>query len=394
MSKGRVYNLLLFMFIPLSFLGQKPGGYEIIGRVAGLHEGEKVIMSLVVGDHISSQIDSGYVKNGEFHISGKVPEGPRMYFLDFNQHIGKTCRILIDNGEKITVSCDSSIEKISHSYFDNFFQINGSPSNTTWHAFTSGTQVYFQNIGMLNRYLQKIKDSIGFERSLVETCINIKNSLNDSYYWNAFDGWDDAFSRKSIPFILMGNKMFITSGHAPFIKSVYNKLDGGTRSTHYGKLLERVAKLSVGETFPDFTLPSSEGTPLNLKGVCKKGKVTLVHFWATNSYQREEYQNELQVYYKKYHDKGLNIVGVSADSVEYIWKGFLKEHKQELPWYQVSDLKGNLDGGIINDVYFEGGHRIPNTTNVLLDEQGKIIAWDPLSIELRYYLEKYLEIKK
>ncbi len=113
-------------------------------------------MSIVVDDQNLSTKDSGYVKNGEFHISGIVPEGPRMYFLHFDQHM-KTCRILIDNGERITISCDSSIEKINHSYLDNFFEISGSPSNTTWHAFTSGIQVYTQNISVPNRYLQKNK---------------------------------------------------------------------------------------------------------------------------------------------------------------------------------------------------------------------------------------------
>ena len=51
-------------------------------------------------------------------------------------------------------------------------------------------------------------------------------------------------------------------------------------------------------------------------------------------------------------------------------------------------MKGNMPGSTIYDVYQEGGHTLPNVTNVLLDAQGKIIAWDPHGIELQYYLWK------
>ncbi len=108
-----------------------------------------------------------------------------------------------------------------------------------------------------------------------------------------------SFSKKSVPFIVMGSKIFEISGHSPFIMNIYNKLDEKTKNTFYGKLLGKVARLSVGERFPEFTLPTPENKLLTLKEVVKKSKVTLVHFWATNSYKRDDYQNELQMYYKK-----------------------------------------------------------------------------------------------
>jgi hypothetical protein len=56
----------------------------------------------------------------------------------------------------------------------------------------------------------------------------------------------------------------------------------------------------------------------------------------------------------------------------------------------IAEPKGWLEGSMINDVYNEGGHSIPNTTNILLDDKGKIIAWDVNGPELEWYLRKYL----
>jgi hypothetical protein len=56
----------------------------------------------------------------------------------------------------------------------------------------------------------------------------------------------------------------------------------------------------------------------------------------------------------------------------------------------LAEPKGWLEGSLIYEKYGEGGHSIPNTTNVLVDNSGTIVAWDVYGPELQYYLEKYL----
>ncbi len=59
----------------------------------------------------------------------------------------------------------------------------------------------------------------------------------------------------------------------------------------------------------------------------------------------------------------------------------------DLPWPQVSDLKGG--NGVVGKVYHEyGDARNPNATNVLIDDRGKIVAWDIYGPELQWYLWK------
>ncbi len=62
---------------------------------------------------------------------------------------------------------------------------------------------------------------------------------------------------------------------------------------------ERIA-LCVGQPFPYFILPSVDGKELQLKNIVEKSKMTIIHFWASNSFERDIYQKELKALYKKY----------------------------------------------------------------------------------------------
>ncbi len=59
--------------------------------------------------------DSDYVKNNSFYLKGNVPEGPRIYHLQFEN--GRVCRLAIDNGEKISINSDQigDINDFKHS---------------------------------------------------------------------------------------------------------------------------------------------------------------------------------------------------------------------------------------------------------------------------------------
>ncbi len=123
---------------------------------------------------------------------------------------------------------------------------------------------------------------------------------------------------------------------------------------------------------------------ISLKNILNSGKLIIVQFWASNSTQVDKYQGELLNIYNRYHNKGLNIVGISSDTVANKWKGAIV--RNDLPWLQVSDLKGK--NGVVHTIYKEFGvdARIPNTTNVVIDPDGKIVAWDISGPELEYLL--------
>ncbi len=90
---------------------------------------------------------------------------------------------------------------------------------------------------------------------------------------------------------------------------------------------------------------------MKLESVIAQSKVTLVYLWASNAPNRNEYERDLRILYKKYHDKGLNIVAVSADRYLEEWLETIKT--EQYPWVNTIDRGGK----ITEDVYYEfGGH--------------------------------------
>jgi peroxiredoxin len=253
----------------------------------------------------------------------------------------------------------------------------------SWLCLEPVAALYDQSIARLDRYIRKIKDSIGFDGPLLNGIIESRNEVNQAFYANIFYHVDPDIERANLFLISEWRR----SGHASFWVDIYKNLNEKEGKSFNGKTLKEFTKLCIGQPFPEFVLPTPEGKTLSLKEVVVSGKVTLVHFWAANSFEKKDYQDELRILYQKYHVKGLNIIGFSSDKYAEEWRDNVQ--KEHYPWYNVSDSKG-IDG-MVDKVYHEfGDSQTHNTTNVLIDSQGKIIAWDVRGAELQWYLWKYL----
>lgn len=122
--------------------------------------------------------------------------------------------------------------------------------------------------------------------------------------------------------------------------------------------------LHPGAAFPDFVEHDLSGQPLSVGKF--KGKVVLVDFWATWCGPCVGELPNVLAAYKKYHDKGFEIVGISLDRDEQALKSFVAAKQMTWPQYfdgQFWDTKLAKKYGVTS---------IPAT--YLVGPDGKIVA--------------------
>jgi peroxiredoxin len=150
------------------------------------------------------------------------------------------------------------------------------------------------------------------------------------------------------------------------LQTDFPETERGKHATQMIAALKKQAELGVGKTFPDFNEKNLEGEPLSIAKY--KGKIVLIDFWATWCGPCiAELPNVLSAY-KKHHDQGFEIIGISLDSDRDKLTSFIKE--KGMTWPQYFDGQG-WQTKLAQDY---GINSIPAT--FLLDGNGTVIAKD------------------
>lgn len=132
---------------------------------------------------------------------------------------------------------------------------------------------------------------------------------------------------------------------------------------------EQKLKTDIGQSFIDVVQPDAAGKELSLGSVVENpaNKFVLLDFWASWCGPCMGEVPYLVETYKKYHDKGFEIYGVSFDSNRDNWLAAVQN--KEMNWIQVSDLN-RFDNQAARDYAIQG---IP--ANFLIDcATGTIVA--------------------
>lgn len=95
-------------------------------------------------------------------------------------------------------------------------------------------------------------------------------------------------------------------------------------------------KLEPGKKAPKIVLKDTSGQFISLKDLA--GKKVLIYFWAGWDAKSRQDNQELISIYPKLQSNNMEILGVSIDEHEKVWKGAISLDKT--PWIQGSDLMG------------------------------------------------------
>ncbi len=102
--------------------------------------------------------------------------------------------------------------------------------------------------------------------------------------------------------------------------------------------MELDAQTAPGKPFTDFTQADKNGDQIHLADIVSANKLTLVDFWASWCGPCRAEMPYVVKAYELYHDKGLEIVGVSLDENREAWLKAVDA--LGMKWLQVSDLQG------------------------------------------------------
>ncbi len=153
------------------------------------------------------------------------------------------------------------------------------------------------------------------------------------------------------------------------LQEKYDWLSENAKATDNGQRiresLEFRGRTEPGRMSADVTLQAPDGTSFNMHGV--NAKVKLLDFWASWCKPCRAGNPELVEIYKDFHDKGLEIIGVSLDDKKEDWVEAI--NKDGLPWIHGSTLERDFQSKAAK-LYGIGA--VPSF--YLLDENNRVIC--------------------
>ena len=166
--------------------------------------------------------------------------------------------------------------------------------------------------------------------------------------------------------------------------SLMKYLDSDIQKSKYARyrtmMIEKWKSVEPGKPVLPFAQDDTAGHYVYTKQF--NGRYYLIDFWASWCGPcRKENPNLLQTY-QRFHKKGFDMLGVSLDDDRNKWIAAIQ--KDQLPWPQVSDLKGWNNA--VASLY--AVRSIP--TNFLINKNGIIVARSLSAEELNKKLEELL----
>lgn len=335
--------------------------YVIKGQAEGIYNGVRVYLKTSEGGQNSRVTDTAIVVNELFEFKGTI-DAPQMRILTVNGIAGQTALVLEPGETQAVIYKDSIYKSIA----------KGGDNNRVFTDYKKGYQLIINKISRLQKDYMLSKDDPEAVIEIQKRNKSMRSELKD-YGLNFIKSNSGSDFSLILLDVITEQKGF----NATLAQEVFKNMPIALLKKPYNKnLTQKISfkiqneinkvDITVGVKAPDFTAPNPEGKMLTLNKIL--GEVTILDFWASWCKPcRVENPNFVRIF-NKYHDKGLEIISVSLDreGQKSAWVSAIE--KDNLNWYNVSNLKFWQDP--IAQLYNISS--IPAT--FVLDSEGKILA--------------------
>ena len=370
-------NSIVIIFFLIVLNACTPGKFSIKGNVEGFSDGEVLVLQWM-NDQWDT-LSRGKLEDGKFRLEGRV-DSLSLVYLSFGKAGSE--KFFLEEG-KFEVKGERERLMIGGGIAQNLFARFQNNTACLWEEMRKQENRFYE--------LQKAGDTLGMERAVkdIEQLIDGHHARENALIRENPNSVASAYTVYSALNLLNVPAFMRVSLVHPItyeqLRDKYYALGNGGKTSYYGKIVgdyvEKQERVAVGAIAPDFTLESPAGEKISLHGI--KGKVKLVDFWASWCGPcRRENPNVLRIY-KRFHDKGLEIIGVSLDDNKEKWEKAIQE--DGLIWLHVSDLKGWKS--MAAELYQVNS--VPST--FLLDGDNRIVAKNLRGEKLEKAIEKLLE---
>ena len=315
-------SIITFLLISCS----SDNSYSLEGKI-DVEDGTKIYVLQADQNNQPFIKDSSSVKSKSFDFKG-VSSTPQISYMQVEGINGYVLTIL-ENG---LINAEIYKDSISKSV------VSGTKSNDDFIKYKSETKNLVEQMNSISFAAQDAIMNGDVETAMeLEKDYNLKEREVMLYEWDfIIDNLDSYMSALLLEVFMVENKVNKDS-----IIDVYESFSNRIKVSDVGKNIADLLSqfedpIEVGETAPDFTAPSIDGSNVTLSQELSKNTVTLLDFWAAWCRPCRIENPNLVRLYKAYNEDGFNIIGVSLDRTKDQWEKAVED--DNLLWTQVSNL--------------------------------------------------------
>ena len=343
----------------------------LLNGTTNLAEGKQIFLIQANANNQPTTIDTTTVVDGKFSFKGDVKQ------IDVN--------FLFVEGEQVNTPFiveEGVIEVQLLQENLKAMELTGTPSNNDLQLYRQETETFAKNMNAIVAEIQSantLGDNL-LVQDLQEQYTDLQEKLID-YEKNFIKTNIDSYVSALILDRFLNQKTMTRAE----VKEVFNTYSDRIRSSKAGIKVSNlinapVNPTAIGEIAPLFDGPTPSGERIALESF--RGKVTIIDFWASWCRPCRIENPNLVRLYKRMHEKGLEIVGVSLDRNKASWERAIAD--DGLNWNHVSNLQYWADP--IAQLY--SVRAIPAA--FVLDRDGRIVAKNLRGAQLDAKIEELI----